>query len=437
MLERRVVTVLFADLVGSTQLATSLDPEDLRSVMGRYHGAVAGAITEHGGTLEKFIGDAILALFGYPSTHEDDPERALRAAFDVRGAVAGLEQGLEVRIGVATGDVVADPAANSRGDLLVTGDVLHLAQRLQAAAKPGEILVGQRTIGDAPGVVETQQIGELELRGLPGVTTAYRATALRTDERPAGSTEATFVGRAHELALLRLLYDRVVAERRSHLVTVIGPPGVGKTRLIGEFARLLGKEPNGPTIRGGTCKPYGEATVLCPIQPLIFDELPSEIDELRDPTAFLSLVTETLRRIHRECGVPDEPCERIARVVTWIWRRDIDLDPKADHDEVLAVWRTPLEVRARVGAVVATFDNLQWAGEEPLNFVDSLPAKLGGRPVFVIAAARPELLERRPAGRAVAATPPSCPSGESPRPIRPGSWTSSSAGRSIRTSSRS
>ena len=130
MLERKVITVLFADLVGSTQLAAGLDPEDLREAMSRYHEAVSDAITDHGGTLEKFIGDAVLAVFGYPSTHEDDPARALRAAFAVRDAVAGLEQGLEVRVGVTTGEVVADPSADARGNLLVTGDVLHLAQRL-------------------------------------------------------------------------------------------------------------------------------------------------------------------------------------------------------------------------------------------------------------------------------------------------------------------
>ena len=395
MLERKVVTVLFADLVGSTQLAASLDPEDLRTVMARYHEAVAREIEDFGGRLEKFIGDAIVALFGYPSTHEDDPERALRAAVALRDAVAALDAEMEVRVGVTTGEVVADPAADARGDLLVTGDVLHLAQRLQAAAAPGEILVAPRTVADAPGVVNVEQIGELELRGLPGVTSAYRVVGLQSDGHP-HVARRTLVGRANELALLRLLYERVVAERRSHLVTVVGPAGVGKTRLLEEFARLLSREAEAPTIRGGSCKPYREATVLCPIQPLVFDELPPEIDDLRDPSAFLELVTKTLRQLHAECGLPEDACERIAGVVTWVWRRDIELDPAADRDEVLAVWRIPLEARARQGAVVATFDNLQWAGQEPLDFIESLPAKLGERPVLALAAARPELLERRP-----------------------------------------
>ena len=396
MLERKVVTVLFADLVGSTQLAAGLDPEDLREAMSRYHEAVSDAITDHGGTLEKFIGDAVLAVFGYPSTHEDDPARALRAAFAVRDAVAGLEQGLEVRVGVTTGEVVADPSADARGDLLVTGDVLHPAQRLQAAAAPGEILVGTRTIADAPGVVDAEQVGDLQLRGLPDVRAAYKAVALRSVERLGVVVEPTFVGRASELALLRLLYHRVVTERRSHLVTVVGPAGIGKTRLVQEFVRTMRQEAAPPTIRGGTCKPYGEATVLCPIQPLVFDELPPEVEEqVLEPSAFLDLVTEAMRRLHADCGLPDDRCERIARVVTWIWRRDHELEPAADRDEVLGVWRVPLEARARLGAVLAVFDNLQWAGDEPLDFVESLPAKLGERPVLVLAASRPELLERR------------------------------------------
>ncbi len=394
MLERKVVTVLFADLVGSTQIAAGLDPEDLRAVMSRYHDAVAGVITAHGGTLEKFVGDAVLALFGYPAAHEDDPERALRAAVAVRDAVARLEGSLELRVGVTTGEVVADPAADARGDLLVTGDALHLAQRLQAAAAPGEILVGARTIADAPGVVEVDTVGDLDLRGLPGVTTAYRAVAL-AGERP-GDGAPVFVGRSHELALLRLLYDRVVAENRSHLITIVGPAGSGKSRLVEEFAQSLSKGPAPPTIRGGSCKPYGEATVLCPIQPLVFDELPPEVEtEALEVEAFLELVTDALRRLHAECGLPDDACDRIARVVTWVWRRDVELDPAAGRDEVMTVWRIPLEARARQGAVLAMFDNLQWAGEEPLDFVESLPAKLGERPVLVVAAGRPELLDRR------------------------------------------
>lgn len=266
MLERKVVTILFADLVGSTSLASELDAEQLRELMARYHAAVSAEVRRYGGTIEKFIGDAAMAVFGFPQTHEDDPVRAVRAAFAMRETVGLLENSrLRLRIGINTGDVVADSAVADRGEFLVTGEAVHFAQRLQAAAEAGEIVVGARTWKDAKEHADFEELPNLTVKGAVSPVRAFRALRLveTPTQRVAGAIG--FFGRVFELALLQLLFDKVCAERRPHLVTLIGPPGIGKTRLIEEFrARIPARDP-APVLRAGVCKPYGEATLYCPI----------------------------------------------------------------------------------------------------------------------------------------------------------------------------
>ncbi len=396
MLERKVVTILFTDLVGSTRLAAELDPEEMRDLMARYRDAIGAEVGRYGGTMEKFIGDAPVVVFGVPQTHEDDPVRALRAAFAIREAVKRIDPGgLDVRTGIYTGEVVADPTAVQRGEFMVSGEAVHLSQRLQAAAEPGEILVGLRTWKETKAVADFEALEPLTLKGAPSAVPAFRA--LRLQERPPQlAGPVGFVGRSYELALLELLFDRVCAERHPHLVTLIGPPGIGKTSLADEFCQRARAHAPKPIVRQGTCKPYDEAWLYCPIGGVMGAELPDEIYQIRDPVPLIERITETFRHVCTESGVPAAPVQRLARVYAWCARHDCSVDPPPSRQELFHAWRFLLEVRALRTPVVVTFDNIQWSSDEPLDFIESLPAKLADLPVLVIVIARPELLERRP-----------------------------------------
>lgn len=396
VLERKVVTILFTDLVGSTRLASELDPEEMRDLMARYRDAISTEVGRYGGTMEKFIGDAPVVVFGVPQTHEDDPVRALRVAFAIREAVKRIDPGrLDVRTGIYTGEVVADPTAAQRGEFMVSGEAVHLSQRLQAAAEPGEILVGLRTWKDTKAVADFEAVEPLTLKGTPSAVPAFRA--LRLLERPPQlSGTVGFVGRSYELALLELLFDRVCAERRPHLVTLLGPPGIGKTSLADEFCRRTRTRAPQLIVRQGTCKPYDEAWLYCPIGAVMGAELPDEIYQIRDLGPLIERIAETFRHVCTECGAPVGPIERLARVYAWCSRHDCSLDPPPSRRELFHAWRFLLEVRALHTPVVVTFDNVQWSSDEPLDFIESLPSTLTDLPVLIIAIARPELLERRP-----------------------------------------
>ena len=219
---RKVVTVLFCDLAGYTGAGDRLDPEALRAIQSRYFEDARTALERHGGTVEKFIGDAVMAVFGIPTLHEDDALRALRAATELRDAVAGL--GFQARIGVNTGEVVA-----GGGDALVTGDAVNVAARLEQAAEPGEILLGETTLRLARDAVEVEAVEPLELKGKPDAVSAHRLLRV-VEGAPAFERrlDAPFVGRQEELAQVRSAFDEALAARACRLVTAFGPPGIGK-----------------------------------------------------------------------------------------------------------------------------------------------------------------------------------------------------------------
>jgi class 3 adenylate cyclase len=266
---RKVVTVLFADVTGSTALGERLDPETLRRVMSRYFDRMAAVIERHEGTVEKFIGDAVMAVFGIPRLHEDDALRAVRAAAGMNAALAELNAeierdhgvGLAARIGVNTGEVVAgDPCAGQR---FVSGDAVNVAARLEQAAAPGEILLGESTYRLVRDAVDVDPVAPLGLKGKAEAVPAFRLTAVReSGEGHARHLDSPMVGRKKELDLLQRALDRAVAERTAYLFTLLGPAGVGKSRLVLE---LLAGPAAGANVLRSRCLSYGEAITFFPV----------------------------------------------------------------------------------------------------------------------------------------------------------------------------
>src|SRR4051794_24535003 len=261
---RKVVTVLFSDVTGSTSLAERLDPESMRRIMSRYYEAARRTVARHGGTVEKFIGDSVMAIFGVPQVHEDDALRAVRAGLQLNDSIASLNDELDaaygvrlaLRTGIDTGEVVV-----GSGETYATGDVVNVAARLEETAEPGEILIGDATRRLVRDAAEVEAVEPLALRGKAEPVTAWRLLGLVGDvavERRHGSP---LVGREPETALLRDAYDDARARRRCRLVTVVGPAGIGKSRLVRELVSSVSDE---AIVLTGRCLAYGEGITFWP-----------------------------------------------------------------------------------------------------------------------------------------------------------------------------
>jgi len=343
---RKVVSVLFCDVVGSTALGESTDPEALRALLARYFERMREIVESHGGSVEKFIGDAVMAVFGVPLVHEDDALRACRAAVEMREAFAGL--GIEGRIGVCSGEVVTGTA-----ERLATGDALNVAARLQGAAPPGEVLIAEATRVLAGDAVDVNPVEPLVLKGKREPVPAFRLLA-------AGATmerrhERVFVGRERELRLLSKAWAQAMAEQQCELVTVVGEPGIGKSRLAAEALSSIGAR-----VVRGHCLSYGTGITYWPVVEVVkqLDTLPS------DPAAAAA--------IRSLLGESEEGTS--AAEIAWAFRK-------------LLEERSPL---------VVVFDDIQWAEQTFLDLVEQLVLLSSKAPLLVVCLARPELHETRP-----------------------------------------
>src|SRR5262245_27907290 len=252
--QRKTVTVLFCDVTGSTALGESTDPEALRALLARYFARMKAIVESHGGTVEKFIGDAVMAVFGVPQAHEDDGLRACRAAVEMRDALPEL--GVEARIGINTGEVVAGTQ-----ERLATGDAVNVAARLEQAAKPGQILIGEETVRLVRDAVQAESVDQLELKGKSEPVVAYRLISVSGNEGFTRRLDAPMVGRETELRRLRDAFEQTVRDRSCQLFTILGAAGVGKSRLVSEFASSL----DATLVVRGRCLPYGKGITYWPV----------------------------------------------------------------------------------------------------------------------------------------------------------------------------
>ena len=389
--ERKVVTCLFCDLVGFTARAERMDPEDVRRLLQPYHSRVRGELERFGGTVEKFIGDAVMAVFGAPVAHEDDPERAVRAALAIRDALA--EQGeLEIRIGITTGEaLVALGARPDAGEGMASGDVVNTAARLEAAAPTGTILVDETTYRATERAIEYADARSIEAKGKAepvAVWEALRPTARVGVERTGG---APLVGREQELTLLRETLGRVVREGEPQLVTLVGLPGIGKSRLVYELFQTIETGDYGLVYwRHGRSLPYGEGVTFWALGEMV--KAQAGILESDGPDHAEEKLRQAVERFVED-----------ATDAAWIERRmrplaGLEADEAAGdrRDETFAAWRRFVEAIADDRPLVLVFEDLHWADDALLDFVDYLVNWASGVPLLVLCTARPELLTRCP-----------------------------------------
>jgi class 3 adenylate cyclase len=384
---RKTVTVLFADVAGSTALGEHLDPESLRGVLARYFDEMRSAVEGHGGTIEKFIGDAVMAVFGVPVAHEDDALRAVRAASEMRESVSSLNAELErdwgariqVRTGVNTGEVVAgDPSA---GQSFVTGDAVNLAARLEQAAEPGEILIGEETQRLVRDAVRVEPVEPLELKGKAKVVTAFRLLEVRAGAAHfARRLDSPLVGRTDELAALERTFDRSAVQRSCYVVTVVGDAGVGKSRLVNEFVMLTGDRAR---TLWGHCLPYGDGITFWPIAEVVKDA--AGITGGDSPQAARAKV----RALVADVEDGPEIADRIDAAIGLG-------DGEGDIKETFWAARRLLEKLAGDGTLVVVFEDVHWAEPAFLDLVEYLARFSINHPMFVLCTARPNLRENRP-----------------------------------------
>jgi class 3 adenylate cyclase len=375
--ERKLATVLFADLVGSTELAGGQDPERVRAMLDQFYDAMAAEIERAGGTVEKFVGDAVMAAFGAPAAHEDDAERGLHVALGMQRRMGELFGGrLALRIGVNTGDVVVGQPRE--GSSFVTGDVVNVCARLEQAAAAGEILVGERTVAAALGAFEFAEPMTVQAKGKPGGVVCRKLVRALSLMRPRGISglEPVFIGRGGDLADLQQAYDRVVSNGQPHLVTVVGDAGVGKTRLVREFWRWLSGDPHRPLLRTGRCLSYGHGITYWPLGEVLKEHF-GILDS--DPPEVVAGRVAGREGLGFTLGLaPPE-----------------GMHPLTVRDRLQTSWVDFLQELASERPAAVLVEDLHWAGDELCDLLQMLADRVAG-PVLLVVTARPELLDQRP-----------------------------------------
>ena len=372
-MERKLATVLFVDLVDSTSLVTGADPEVVRSRVQTFFDRVSHCVITHGGIVEKFAGDAVMAAFGIPQAHEDDAERAVRAGLAILDAVEEL--GLQARVGVESGEVVADDAEAT----FATGEAVTLAARLEQAAEPGQLVLGPGAHRLTLGRIEVEELGPVELKGLDKPLWAWRAigTSQPGGVRPR-TLQAPLVGRDSELELLSNTYDRALRDRRAHLFTIYGEPGVGKSRLASEFVEGL----EGATVLPGRSLPYGEGVTYWPLAEMVKCAAGIADD---DP---LDVAIEKLRAFCEDEAVAD-----LLGLASGVLEA---VQSQSSAQEIAWAAREWAQRVAQEQPLVLVFEDIHWAEEPLLELIEHLATWVREAPLLLVCLARPELLDLRP-----------------------------------------
>jgi class 3 adenylate cyclase len=389
--ERRIVTVLFADMAGFTARSERLDPEDVRAILAQYYAKLRAEIEGFGGVVEKFIGDAVVAFFGAPMAHGDDPERAVRAAFAVCRAIAEMnaadpDLNLEVRVAVNTGEAIVSLARTDLGEGMVAGDVVNTASRMQGAAPPNAILVGEETYRATRGAVDYREVEPLTVKGKRDSVRAWVAVGVRNDPGERTASTVPMLGRGNEMNSLERTFESVARDRRPHLVTVFGDAGIGKTRLASEFTGQL--PPDEVRVLRGRSLPYGATTPYGPFAQHV--KLFAGIfasDEVAAAQAKLQAALKDLTTL----AAPAETAAHIELLV--------GLDPEsevADRQTLFRAARQLVEALASDRPTILIFEDVQWADGGTLDLLEMIAARVREVPVLLVALARPDLLVARP-----------------------------------------
>ncbi len=371
---RKTVTVLFCDVVGSTALGERSDPEVVRATMSRYFRRVREVLERHGGTVEKFIGDAAMAVFGSPIVREDDALRAVRAASEIQAAIADL--GIRARIGVNTGEVVAQS-----GDPMVTGDAVNVAARLEQLAPPGEVLLGDATYQLVHGAIVAEPVEGLSAHGKRDPIKAWRLRSVTN--APSGFVrrfDTPLVGRVGEMRLLHDALSRVTRERRCHLFTLLGPPGVGKSRLVSELARSAGGE---PLALVGQCLPYGDGITYWPVAEIL--RAAANMDDADDRSTARSRLEQLVEADPQAPVVADRLASAIGLGGT-----------PAPSAEIQWALRRTLERLGHARPLIVVFEDVNWAEPSLLDLIDYLAGSCRGSAILMVCTGRPELVTIRP-----------------------------------------
>ena len=392
--ERRLVTVLFADLVGFTTLSEHKDPEEVRDLLTRYFDNARVLIERYGGVVEKFIGDAVMAVWGTPVAHEDDAERAVRAALELVDAVSSLGASvgaadLRLRAGVLTGEAAVTLGAAGQG--MVAGDLVNTAARLQSAAAPGTVLVGQSTFVSANKAIAFEEAGAHTLKGKDLPVDTWRARHVvggTRGFRRSETLEAPFVGREEELRLLKDLLHASARERRPRLVSVTGIGGIGKSRLAWELFKYVDGLVESIYWHQGRCPAYGEGVTFWALGEMV--RMRARIAETEDARSSRAKLTQTVE------DYIEDPTER-----RWIEPRlahllGLEQAPPGEKEELFAAWRAFFEHIAARGPTVMVFEDLQWADTGLIDFIEHVLQWARLQPIFIVTLARPELYDKRP-----------------------------------------